>query len=77
MHPTNGVPTVTDGTFQYTQDQVGTFCVVEAESIDEAVEIAPLHPGAHLGQFFGSGIEVRPGELFEEYTASSISSSDR
>ena len=67
IRPVDGKPSVTEGTFLSTQEQVGVFFVVEAESIDEAVEIASLHPGAHLGKFFGGGIEVRPCELYEEY----------
>lgn len=29
-------------------------------SLDEASEIAGLHPGAKLGKYFGGGIEIRP-----------------
>jgi len=60
-------PLVTEGSFQSTQEQVGVFFVVEAENIEEAVETASLHPSAHLGHYFGGGMEVRPCELFEEY----------
>ena len=60
-----GKPTVTDGPYAQTQDQIGVFFVVEAEDIDEAVQIASLHPSAHHGKFFGGGIEVRPCDFFE------------
>ena len=63
--PVGGKPSVQDGPLQTRREQVGVFFVVEAENVDEAVEIASLHPGAHLGKFFGGGIEVRPCELFE------------
>ncbi len=67
IRPVDGKPSVTDGPLITMDEQVGAFFVVEAESIDEAVQIASLHPGAHLGQYFGGGIEVCPCELFELY----------
>jgi hypothetical protein len=33
--------------------------------MDEAVKIARLHPGTHLGEMFGGGIEIRPIEMLE------------
>ncbi len=67
IRPSTEKPLVTEGSFQSTQEQVGVFFVVEAENIEEAVETASLHPSAHLGHYFGGGMEVRPCELFEEY----------
>ena len=67
IRPIDGKPAITDGPFHSSQEQVGVFFLLEADSIDEAVEIASLHPGAHLGKYFGGGIEVRPCELFETY----------
>jgi len=46
---------VTDGPFTETKEAVGGFDVIEAESLDEAVEIAARHPVAAIG-----AIEVRP-----------------
>lgn len=51
---------VTDGPFIETKEQLGSFFIVEAADIDEAVEIASLHPAAMMGEKFGFGIEVRP-----------------
>jgi hypothetical protein len=68
IRPVDGKPSVTDGPFGTAQEQIGAFFVVEAGDIDEAVRIASLHPGAHLGHYFGGGIEVRPCELFEVYS---------
>jgi hypothetical protein len=50
-----GKPFVTDGPFTETQEAVGGFDLIEAESLDEAVEIASRHPVAATGT-----IEVRP-----------------
>lgn len=56
----NGRPFVTDGPFIETKEQLGSFFIVEAENIDEAVEIASKHPAALFGESYGFGIEVRP-----------------
>lgn len=60
IRPENGKPTVTDGPFLNIPEQLGSFFIVEATSIDEAVAIASKHPAALLGEEFGFGIEVRP-----------------
>ena len=46
---------VTDGPFAETKEAVGGFDLIEAASLDEAVEIAAGHPVAAFGT-----IEVRP-----------------
>ncbi len=50
-----GKKLVTDGPFAETKEAVGGFDLIEAESLDEAVEIASRHPVAGVGT-----IEVRP-----------------
>jgi len=60
IRPRRGVPSVTDGPFIETKEQLGSFFIVEADTIDEAVEIASLHPAALFGEEYGFGIEVRP-----------------
>jgi hypothetical protein len=49
-----GKAVVTDGPFVETKEAVGGFDVIEAGSLDEAVEIASNHPVAEFGT-----IEVR------------------
>lgn len=46
---------VTDGPFTETKEAVGGFDLIEADSLEEAVEIAAGHPVAQVGT-----IEVRP-----------------
>ena len=46
---------VTDGPFAETKEAVGGFDLIEADSLEEAVEIAAGHPVAQSGT-----IEVRP-----------------
>ena len=58
--------TAADGPYAETSEPFGAFFIVEADSIDEAVEIARLHPGTHLGHMMKGGIEVRPIEQLEQ-----------
>lgn len=46
---------VTDGPFAETKEAIGGFDLIEADSLEEAVEIAGGHPVAEFGT-----IEVRP-----------------
>jgi hypothetical protein len=49
--------TTTDGPFAETKEQVGGIFLIDAESLDEALEIAAGWPSAQIGT-----IEVRPIE---------------
>ncbi|HVT14088.1 MAG TPA: YciI family protein [Fimbriimonadaceae bacterium] len=60
IRPRKGRTKVTDGPFVETKEQLGSFFIVEADNIDEAVEVASLHPAAIFGEEYGFGIEVRP-----------------
>ena len=51
----DGKTMVTDGPFVETKEAVGGFDIIEAGSLEEAVEIAAGHPIAQIGT-----IEVRP-----------------
>ena len=51
----DGRTLVTDGPFTETKEAVGGFDLIEADSLEEAIEIAAAHPVARLGT-----IEVRP-----------------
>ena len=48
---------VTDGPFAETKEQIGGFFLIEANDLDEAIQIAAKWPSARIG-----GIEVRPIE---------------
>ena len=51
----DGKPVVTDGPFVETREVLGGFYLIEANSLDDAIEIAARHPGNRFG-----GVEVRP-----------------
>ncbi|MBA3450008.1 MAG: YciI family protein [Chloroflexia bacterium] len=51
----DGKRLVTDGPFAETHEQLGGYYLIEAENLDEAIEIAARIPGARFGT-----VEVRP-----------------
>src|SRR5690554_4388017 len=50
-----GRPSITDGPFAETKEQLGGFFLIEADDLDHALAIAARWPSARLGT-----IEVRP-----------------
>ena len=64
VRPKNGRPSVTDGPYAETKEQIGAFFIIEARDLDEATKVASLHPAAHLGEHVGWGIEVRSIDYF-------------
>jgi hypothetical protein len=65
IRPGDAAPVVTRGPIASTSEPFGAFFIVEAATLDEAVAIASLHPGAHLGRYFRGGIELRPCASYE------------
>jgi hypothetical protein len=53
---------VTDGPFAETNEQIGGFLLIEAQDLNQAIQLAAQVPAIRLG-----GIEVRP---IKELTAS-------
>jgi len=66
LRPGSGKPSVTEGPYVATSEPVGAFFIIEARNMDEAVEVASKHPGAHVGQYLGGGIEVRPIDMLDQ-----------
>jgi hypothetical protein len=66
VRPRGGKPTVTDGPFMETKEQLGSFFLIEAADMADAVRIASLHPAARIGEQAGWGIEIRPVDYFAE-----------
>jgi hypothetical protein len=54
----NGKLAVTDGPFAETKEQLGGFCVIEADDISHAVELISKHPGLRFGP-----MEIRPADI--------------
>jgi hypothetical protein len=57
----DGKPSVSDGPFAETKEQLGGFYLLDVKDEDEAIEWAMRCPGAKLGT-----IEVRPIQEFEQ-----------
>ena len=55
----DGKRLTTDGPFAETKEQLGGFYLVEANNLDDAIEMAGKIPGARHGS-----VEVRPIETF-------------
>ena len=51
----NGVVQATDGPYAETKEQIGGILILEAESLEHAVELMSKHPGVRIGPF-----EIRP-----------------
>ncbi len=58
----NGKLSITDGPFAATKEVVGGLVVIEARDLNEAIQVASLHPAARMGEELGWGVEVRPIE---------------
>lgn len=58
----DGRVSITDGPFAETREQLGGVLVLEAEDLDQAIELISKHPGLGAGPF-----EIRP--IDEEFTA--------
>lgn len=63
----NGKVIVTDGPFTETKEIIGSIFIFEAESMDEAIQLAALHPTTQVnkGEEFGWRIEIRPVHYFK------------
>lgn len=66
LRPVNGKATRVDGPFVQTNEPPGAFLLIEAKDLDEAVQIASLHPSAALIDRFGGGIEIWPIDRLEQ-----------
>ena len=45
-----------------TKEQLGSYFLIEARDLDEAIQMASKHPAARLNDHLGWGVEVRPIE---------------
>jgi hypothetical protein len=69
LRPKSGKVTVTDGPFAETKEQLGSYFLIEARDLNEAIRVASLHPGARLNEHLGWGIEIRPIEMCQVVAA--------
>jgi len=65
LRASGGKVTVTDGPFAEAKEQIGSFFLIEARDLNEAVRVASLHPSARLGEGLGWRVEVRAVGVFK------------
>ena len=59
-------PQSRSGPNKETPEPLGAFFIIEAQDMDEATRIASLHPGVHVYEQLGGGIEVRAVEQLDK-----------
>ena len=69
LRPRGGKVVLTDGPFAESKEQLGSYFLIEARDLDEAVRIASMHPAARLNEHLGWGIEIRPIEFCRVHAA--------
>lgn len=60
----NGKTHVSDGPFAEAKEVVGGLFVIEADSHEDALRIAALHPAATLGEAGGWAVELIPLDFY-------------
>ena len=62
----NGKVAVTDGPYTESKEVVGSAFLIEARDMDEAIELAALHPTTRVpaGEEYGWRLEIRPVHYF-------------
>ena len=63
LRPREGRPQVSDGPYAEAKEVVGGLFIIDADSPEEAVRIASLHPAATLGEEGGWAVELIPMEF--------------
>jgi len=63
LRPRNGRTQVSDGPYTEAKEVVGGLFIIDADSPEEAVRIASLHPAATLGEEGGWAVELMPMEF--------------
>ena len=72
----NGKVRVTDGPYAESKELIGGAFLIEAQDIEEAIELASLHPTTRVaeGEELGWRLEIRPIHYFEMPIASATAS---
>lgn len=64
LRPRNGRTHVTDGPYAEAKEVVGGLFIIEADSPEEALHIASMHPAAQLGEEGGWAVELIPMDFY-------------
>lgn len=60
IRPSPSGASITDGPFAEAKEVVGSYFLIEADSLEDATRIASLHAAAQVGWEVGFSMEVRP-----------------
>ncbi|MBO9716281.1 MAG: hypothetical protein J7507_05595 [Pseudoxanthomonas sp.] len=64
LRPRGGKTQVSDGPYTEAKEMVGGLFIIEADSEDEALRIASMHPAATLGEECGWTVELVPLDFY-------------
>lgn len=64
LRPRSGKTHVSDGPYTESKEVVGGLFIIEADSRDEALRIASMHPAATLGEEGGWAVELIPLDFY-------------
>lgn len=73
LRPRAGSTHITDGPYTESKEMVGGLFIIEADSRDEAVRIASMHPAATLGEAGGWAVELIPLDFYLARGAEAVS----
>lgn len=64
LRPRNGKTSITDGPYTESKEVVGGLFIIEADSQEEALRIASMHPASTLGEEGGWAVEIIPMDFY-------------
>ena len=64
LRPRTGQTRITDGPYTESKEVVGGLFIIEADSLDEALRVASMHPAATLGEEGGWAVELIPLDYY-------------
>lgn len=64
LRPSGHKTSISDGPYTESKEVVGGLFIIEAESREEAVRIASMHPAAMLGESGGWAVELIPMDFY-------------
>lgn len=64
LRPNAGKTRITDGPYTESKEVVGGLFIIEADSHDEALRIAAMHPAANIGEEGGWAVELIPLDFY-------------
>jgi hypothetical protein len=66
LRPRAGRTQIKDGPFTEAKEMVGGLFIIDADSRDEALRLAAMHPAAQIGEEGGWAVELIPMDFYQE-----------